>query len=428
MALLSELPTEIILIIFSYLKPFENPENQHHLRVASQELFLPFSQTNKLLWSIARPLVYHELEITVKPEAFRATDSPKFFNLHLRTFLLCRTLQEHPTLASYTKTLSLQGMLDPSRDGPTKRIDVSSLTYTTSDLAKVLVSFTKTRTFFVHGAIRGNINRSVNQILLSCIKSMTMLEELHLYAYFETSAEVIIHFLNAASSKLEYLAFRPFDESIADDFTPPLDNGLTPTPTPRSNLRLLCLSTNVFSLVEYIPWLSTLVHLELNQILLSDGRTRQGFTIQSLLAPVASTLEHLILDYDYYTDVPSLSDFDMSQCVKLKVFSYSGPWWIKPDDSPMDICQTLLSKSYSTLNIRQVSTYDRITRRSVRVFTQAFTLAHLHNFSLENFNLVLDLDDLDAKHVDNIVYEAHCLIKKLHKRGTKALLELSLPV
>jgi hypothetical protein len=429
MALLSDLPVEIVLIIFSYLRVRSVPWENEVSKIANVKQFLLFSQTNSRLWSIARTFLYEHLEISVEVDNILSSEAPKFFHLHLQTALLCRTLQQTPSLASYTKVLSLRGMLyqysiEYEPDGSTgskQRFKKSCISYQASDLTRILTYFTNTICFRVFGALIGGICHDVNQIILSCMKSMTMLEALWLYAHEDTRAEVLMHFLNAASKQLAILiiASSP-DRHQKNTITAFVDN--CPIAIPRGNISYLRIPTDILPLVLYHPWLSQVEELDLEGITLSDGKTDQGLTVQSLLFPMTSTLVALGLRFNTWMDAPSLSDLDLSQLVSLEHFEYSGPWWIQEDDTPIQICQALFSKRYKLFSIDQKFGHDRhkIEIGSMRVLREALVLAHIQNCCPEEFHCYLDLED-EWPYSKNYAYglepEFDCLIQELKERG-----------
>jgi hypothetical protein len=100
MALLSDLPTEIIHQILSHLKHHQFSWEKKSITTTDGAPFLPFAQTNKRLWNIAKPFLYQELLICGQLDNIDAIGSPHFFYPSPQTSLLWRTLQETPILAS----------------------------------------------------------------------------------------------------------------------------------------------------------------------------------------------------------------------------------------------------------------------------------------------------------------------------------------
>jgi hypothetical protein len=428
MVLLSDLPTEILCMIISDLKVYFNNWN-HASRAENRKPFLPFSQTNRLLWSIARPFLYHDLEILVKIENPWAAEAPKSYDLRLQTSLLCRTLQENPSLAAHARTLKLWGLLsglytkggEDWSEGPRKRTELSSVSVTASELAGILVSFTNVTTFYVHGILKGDIHYGVNQLILSCMKSMVMLEDLNLFIDSGTRTDVIFHFLNAASTRLDTLSIGPhFERNLERSFTElSIDN--YPVQTSKLKLNYLAIPTDLLPLAGFSSWIGNVTQLILDGLILLDGRTNQGPDIKTVLAPCASTLVHLDLHINEFFDAPSLSDFDMSQCVRLETFSYTGPWWIKPHHNPMDVYQTLFSRPYSSLALepKDDGRHHKVRLESLKVLREAFTLAHVHNCSPQEFMFTLDFEDTefyDQSHAEEMEEEVESLMDELRGR------------
>jgi hypothetical protein len=439
MALLLDLPPEILSMIISCLR-VSLDIGDLATGAINREIFLPFAQTNRALWNIARPFLYHDIEILVKIEHYWGLEAPKVYELDLQTSLLCRTLQDDPSLASQVRSLNLRGFLielystggHGRNEGQPKRTKASSVFFTTSQLANLLISFNNVRSFHVHGTLKGDIHYAINQLLLSCMKSMTVLEQLHLYVDSQTETDVIFHFLNATSTRLRSLSIGPFyDRELNRSLTDwPTDS----YPAPTSNLKLdyLVLPADRLPLAGFGLWVNNLTQLNLDGIILSDGRTNQGSSIESVLAPMASTLVHLDLHINEFFDAPSLSDMDMSQCVALKTFSYAGPWWITPDDDASNVCQTLFSTLYSSLTLEHKDGQHRHKVRlgSLKVLREAFALAHLQNSSPEEFEITLNFEDVELyaeEEADDMDEEIDGLMEDLRERGIDGKSSVKLP-
>jgi hypothetical protein len=427
MALLAELPTEIILLILSHLKPHHNSSNEHATIVANRTPFMPFSQTNKLLWNIARPFLYHELLIAGQVDDTDSVKAPEYFYPSLQTSLLCRTLLETPLLANYIKLLRLDvydkashGVWEPWRQGLKER----TVSYTASDLARILVCFTKTTTFVVDAVLGEGVDHAINHIMLSCMTSMTMLKELWLNGHPKITQDVIIQFLNAASTRLEVLAFADFQRHWEHKYTASLNSTYHPTPTPRSKLRSLKIPTDVLPLRWFLPWLSSLKSLKL------EGLDPDEIEIQTLLAPVASTLQCLSLEiHRHFTRMPPyMEDFDMSKFMRLEEFSYIGPWFIGSETEPVKLSKNLFSKTYSVLSIRHKDAPGyTVTLESLEVLRKAFDLAHSQSRSPKHFNLTMDLsfeDTYDMFQFKKIEDKAKCLMEDLRELGMECWCKL----
>jgi hypothetical protein len=100
------------------------------------------------------------------------------------------------------------------------------VSYTASDLAETLVYFTKTRTFIIDAIFAGGIDHFINQALVSSIQRMTMLKELWLDGHVVIRPDVIVHFLNATSTKLEILAFESCKRDKSQNYTTTLGNSI----------------------------------------------------------------------------------------------------------------------------------------------------------------------------------------------------------
>jgi hypothetical protein len=390
MASLPKLPVELILIILSRLKtPNANTEL---LRLENRRAILPLSQTNRALWSIARPFLYHDIEILMDTGHYVV---PDLYNLYLQTSLLYRSLQEDPSLTSHVQTLEVLGLLTVYYSdvlaigkGPARHSN-SPLNLTASTVATLLTSFTNVRRFKVGGNLIPDISHKKNQIILSCMKSMTKLEEFELYAgHLETRVNPIIHFLNAASTRLKTLIIGPFLNGSPRFIIWPVDTD--PIPNPRSKLLSLQIHTGQLPLAAFRSWTSDLQELTISDIAISDdGQTTQGPTINYILAPIASTLRYLRLGINGEYFKPSIFDFDLSQCPVLEIFMYEGPWWIKSTDLPIHVQQILLSKSYQLFDVKLWVSDQEGELESLPVLKEAFNIAHEQNCSPVQFNLAL---------------------------------------
>jgi hypothetical protein len=424
MVSLSELPTEIIQIIIGLLRKHWSPWSTA-TRNSNQQAILPFSQTNRLLWRIARPFLYENIEIRVDTNHWEKLPRP--YKLKLQTSLLCRALQEDPLLTSYVRMLQLKGFMYQvytSSHTPPGRAALyssqpSTISYTAPELASLLASCTNTRFLIVHGILRADPLSETNILILSCLKSMIRLEVLELYVDSETGPNVVLHLLNAVSIKLKELDIGPQHEDPGHDITKwPLD--CVSLPTSRCELKTLTIPADKLPWAAFRTWVSSLQILYINDIVLSDGRTNQGLDIYTILSPIALTLVYLHLSIHPLFDAPSLSDFDMSQCVALESFSYKGPWWIRSKHTPIDVCQTLFSRSYKSLVIEERTWRHRHKAKvnALRVLAQAVELAHLQNRCPDSFELELDFTEVySTDNCYDLESELENLAEGLRERG-----------
>jgi len=117
---LLDLPHELFGMICSKL--IENSSDTESGRAENRKALLPLSKTNHRLWQIARPLLYHDLEIDLWTNPLRPTFlaphhlTTPFAPYHLTwsTSLLCRTLYEDPLLASSARRLDVRGLVPES--------------------------------------------------------------------------------------------------------------------------------------------------------------------------------------------------------------------------------------------------------------------------------------------------------------------------
>jgi hypothetical protein len=433
MAFLSELPPEMLLIIFSFLKTAPDARNSSW-KIATRQSLLPLSQTNRSLWKFARPFLYEDIEILL---VRNPSNKPKTCHLNLEAYLLCRSLQEDPLLASHVRTIEVRGLnCDYFRQWGKylrkKKLHQPSLNpYTASQLATILASCIRTTRLHVHGGLMGSIDAEPNQVILSCIKSMNRLENLELSMSVNSRVNVIIHFLNAASTRLKSLVLNPCDRwaSRCEEWS--IDNG--PPPDPKSVLQSLAIPAGTIPLVAFSHWMGNIQSLTITSLKLSEGYTSQGPSIENILTPCASTLRYISLQVNSHFDAPSLSDFDMSQCTVLETFSYEGPWWINPDDDPMDVLHTLFSRSYSRLNL-EVTSFENprsnIKTRSLQVLREAFTLADQQARTPAAFRFIMDVSD-DTYHtssdIDEIMPEFEDWMQDLRDRKVKVYWMIHLP-
>jgi hypothetical protein len=405
MIVLTDLPTEILLIIISHLKVIPTTTKES-LRRQNRQAILPL-KANKALWKIARPLLYHDIELS-----FRTTDE-KDYHVKLRTSLLYRTLQEEPLLRLHVRTLKVKGFrynafgywrdAIAGDEAAAARHKLSTVHINKSELADLLTSFVNTRVFKVitPNGLHTDIQHHSNQILLSCIKSMLLLHTLELGAG-KLPAEAnlqypnpIIHFLNAASNRLQSLTIGPpyGDGPESNEFQEFPDYS-HPAPEPRSSITSLAIAGEKVPLAIFYPWISSrLQSLHISEILLLNGQTNQGPRIRSILAPMASTLQELYLHVNFSGDAPLISDLDMTEFPLLESFTYHGPWMIRANDQPFDICQSLFPKSYRflKLHLAAVARSPEVTLNSVKDLRDAFALAHQQNLSPIKCTLTLVL-------------------------------------
>jgi hypothetical protein len=380
MVLLHELPTELLLIIIGLLG--SSSTKTESSRSKTRAAILPFAQTNRVLWVIAKPFLYHDIEILLQVNDIKVSEP---YHLYLQTSLLCRSLQENPTLFSHVRTLELAGLVpgSPSRFGDLEneapqRRGSSGVYYTASKLASLIASCTNVRSFKVHDTLRANLFDESNQILLICIKSMTRLNSLRLTASSKTKGGSLVHLLNVASTHLESLVIGPRSKVSRNFVERQMSYPLVPIP--RFNLDYLRLPASRLSVATFLPWIGSLNRLVLTDVMFKDGRTSQGPNLSTMLMPVASTLRHLSVVANEEFHSPSLSDFDLSQCFALQSFTFRGPWWIKQTDDPAKVCKTLFSRPYQSLCLDFTTgtcgdCVPPIMPKAVQVLRVAFNLA-----------------------------------------------------
>jgi hypothetical protein len=400
---LLELPIEILTTIVSFLKvvPAAFKESE---RIRNRQAILPLSQTNRVLWMIARPVIYHDIEIRLR------NPTSKAYELSPQATLLYRTFQEYPELRTHVKTLKLKGLVkgyggwqDPSkRDTPRKRLP-SIVLLNASQLDNYLASFPSTRRFKVYtfGGLHKSIHHETNQIILSCLKSMTMLQRLDLEVgrgAGKAYADLLIHFLNVVSTTLRILCIEPFrrypNPAISEEHPEPG----SVAPLSKLNLLSLDLPAERLSLASFYPWINKLESLRLSNIVLSNNRTNQGPNMHSILAPLASNLRQLILWFGFKGDAPNLSDLDVTQCPVLEALTYGAPWFIRTTYEAVDVCQALLSKPYRTLNLHITQGYrgPKIELESIRILKEAFNLAHQRDLTPGTCSITFNFYDIGA--------------------------------
>jgi hypothetical protein len=403
MTTLTDLPTEILLIIISHLKIIPSTTKES-LRDQNRKAILPLT-TNRKLWKIARPFLYEDIELLF------STVDEKEYEVKQRTSLLIRTLQKDPSLKFHVRTLKVKGFLyNPWgywRDGLAKyapaRHNFSSVRINTAELADLLTSFVGTRIFKVvtpYG-LHTDINHASNQTLVHCMRAMTMLHTLEITAgnliadEFKKYPNPIIYLLNAASNKLNSLSILPaYGEQPIRGFQkfPDYSN---PAPTPKSQLSSLSIPGHNIPLSAIRPWLiSGLKTFNISQLLILDGQINEGMTLKGILTPMASTLRDFRLSVEFNGEPPLLSDLALVELPLLESFEYFGPWFFRPDHQPVEICETLLAKSYRFLKLQFGANTpgQEVTLQAIKYLRAAFRLAHDQGFSPKQCILTVLMD------------------------------------
>jgi hypothetical protein len=417
MVSLSDLPTELLLIIFSGLRFQTNPPSEYW-RDRNLLAILPLAGTNRLLWKVARTFLYHDLELFFHPPRKGSDDleNTNSWRLNLVTSLLCRTLREDPFLMSSVQSLNIRGFLAVDygqvlelSDRSSFRQEDSTVYYSADDIVSLLVLCTNTRSLQIHGVLKESLQHETNQIIMSCLTRMTMLEELVISAGADIATggdftegadltqgpvtpDTIHSILAAASNKLKTLVLAPRHEIPSRTYTD-FSTYDGPIADDKFQLDSLDLPTTILPLAAFTPWTKNLRSLTLNELKLSQGRTNQGLSIRELVMPMAATLRHLDLIISPFFSRPSLADFDMSQMITLESLAYEGPWWISPTVDPKALCQSLFSKAYKRIefNIDSAKPSHRISHRSILALKEAFELAYLEYRAPLEFDFTVDI-------------------------------------
>jgi hypothetical protein len=457
MTLFAELPIEVLLIIISGLKVCTSPQDEHW-RHENRQAVIPLARTNKLLWKIARPFLYHDLELFFHSTDQVSKGSQKFssWTLSLVTSLLCRTLYEDPLLISNIYSLEIRGLLaldygmdiDHSGRGVFRK-QVSDVHYSTHEITNLLILCTNVRRLQIRGVLKEHSQHETNKIIISCLKRMSQLEELYLSAGadiatgadFTEGADInatgnlnpsVIHsFLAVTSGKLKILGLGPRRNIPSRTFTD-FSGCNNSVANARFQLEVLDLPTAVLPLAAFSPWIRNLRSLTLNEIKLSDQQSNQGLSIGELIMPMAATLRHLHLIISPFFSRPLLSDFNMSHMTALDSLVYEGPWWISSTYTPLDLYQALFSRSYQMIELDLSSSRQshRVSHRSVVALKEAFKIAHLNSKTPAKLNMTLDISDediYDTPRAAQLESGINGLMMDLRNRGAEVTWEVMVP-
>jgi hypothetical protein len=202
MDLLSSLPTELLMLIIAELKVTKEVHDRcrpDYRRLLDRKLRLAMSETNRRLWSIARPFLYHEIDVSFKYDS----DTRGYYHPTQDSFLLYRSIHEDRTITSYVHSLDVDG-LSPDDPDRTHSCKWSSITYTSNEIANLLKLLTNVDRVCFYGCLGPFITNGHNQIILSSVGQMPRLHTLwlELEPEFDT-ADVIHHILSAVPNTLK---------------------------------------------------------------------------------------------------------------------------------------------------------------------------------------------------------------------------------
>jgi hypothetical protein len=447
MALLSDLPTELLLIIFSGLM-FQTNLPHGYMREENQQAILPLAGTNKRLWKVARPFLYRAVGLFFKPCNKISGSSKKVISWKLAstTSLLCRTLRENPSITAYVQLVEIQGLLAPVWEGDLNRRDSASLTqdnavsYSAKDMASLLSLFNSTQSLLICGVLKGNIQHDTNEIIMTCLRAMSSLNLLWLSvnrdagnskddiegSYLSndyTPIGTLCSILTNTSSTLKNLRFAQRTLNPTSNHAD-FSNYKGLIVDDNFQLEVLSFPADIAPFIAFKPWVHTLRSLVLHDLKFSEGKTNQGFGLQKLLMPTSATLQHLELIVCPYYDQPSLNDLDMSQMIALKSLEYEGPWWINPTVDPNELFKSFFSRTYDKLelNIESYQQSHRVTHESVLALREAFEMAFVEHRAPLELKLELDIQSFDLYEYDETLHiqkDIRRLMRDARKHGVK---------
>jgi hypothetical protein len=414
MDLLSSCPTELLTIIISKLGDQHDRYGDYWANRTRHEHRVPLlamSKLNRRLWSIAKPFLYQEFELMFKPI------SETLYQSTHQTYLFYRSIQEDWSLASYVQSLDVRGLIRAGSSIDFSR-EMSSTVYTSDEVANFLALFTKVERLYFHGRLNSNIQDKSNQIILSSMRQMFQLETLLLNP--TTGSTSVLHeILSATSNTLKELDLAPRREETEVFTNHAIISGDHQQIThAQFQLKKLTFPASKLPITTFLSWMAKTPSLALHDVAASHGQTNQGATITQAIAPLASCLRDLRLEWNTTFNPPSLADFDMSSMTALVCFSYSGPWWITDDMMPLELYHNLFSRKYERLSLRfgyETDVHD-IYVPSIRNFRKALELACLENQAPEILNFHLDISNSEYYEYDDSQQ-----IKKKLRRASRIL-------